>query len=61
MGLGTGGSPPPADDVVPELAVLDRDWMLLDMAVDHEMFDMPIQFRTLSHYGIDGDVRQRVQ
>ncbi len=41
MGLGTGGLPP-ADDVVAEVVVFDRDWVLSDMVVDHEMFDMAV-------------------
>jgi hypothetical protein len=42
MGLGTGGLPP-ADDVVAEVVVFDWDWILLDMVVDHKMFDMAVQ------------------
>jgi hypothetical protein len=41
MGLGTGGLPP-ADDVVAEVVVFDRDWVLSDMVVNHEMFDMAV-------------------
>ncbi len=41
MGLGTGGLPP-ADDVMAEVVVFDRDWVLSDMVVDHEMFDMAV-------------------
>ncbi len=41
MGLGTEGLPP-ADDVMAEVVVFDRDWVLSDMVVDHEMFDMAV-------------------
>ncbi len=41
MGLGTGGLPP-ADNVVAEVVVFDRDWVLSDMVVDHKMFDMEV-------------------
>ncbi len=41
MGLGTGGLPP-EDDVVAEVVVFDRDWVLSDMVVDHEMFNMAV-------------------
>ncbi len=41
MGLGTGGFPP-ADNVVAEVVVFDRDWVLFDMVVGHEMFDMAV-------------------
>jgi hypothetical protein len=39
IGRGTGGLPP-ADNVVAEVVVFDQDWVLSDMVVDHEMFDM---------------------
>ncbi len=41
MELGTGGLPP-ADNVVAEIVVFDRDWVLSDIMVDHEMFDMEV-------------------
>jgi hypothetical protein len=54
MGLGTGGKPP-ADNVVAEVVVFDRDWVLSDMVVDHEMFDMAV----LETWRMDGNEQTR--
>ncbi len=54
MGLGTGGLPP-ADNVVAEVVVFDRDWVLSDMVVDHEMFDMEV----LKTWRMDGNEKTR--
>jgi hypothetical protein len=54
MGLGTGGLPP-ADNVVAEVAVFDRDWVLSEMVVDHEMFDMEVS----ETWRMDGNEKTR--
>jgi hypothetical protein len=54
MGLGTGGLLP-ADDVVAEVVVFDRDWVLSDMVVDHEMFDMEVS----ETWRMDGNEKTR--
>ena len=54
MGLGTRGLPP-ADDVLAEVVVFDRDWVLSDMVVDHEMFDMEVS----ETWRMDGNEKTR--
>ncbi len=48
---------PPADNVMAEVIVFDRDWVLSDMVVDHEMFDMAVT----ETWRMDGNEQTRIK